>query len=601
MYSIEQTDSEARGLTPEFEYHLSFERASQHLVNVRFRFPTGGESVDLILPAWVPGSYKIRDFVANLTLESAINDNNEEVEFEWISTNRLRLSTHTGDLVSLSYVCYANERTVRHSHVDRWHAFINPGNICMYVDGKTWEPVRITIDHSWRSVTTALSLHSDGESLIALNFDVLVDSPIEIGDHEVQSFEVDSSLHEIVITGTGNFDVEWLTQSCRRIVEQGSEHWGGLPYDRYVFHLQFLPGVYGGLEHARAQVSAFDANVFNDAGRVRKFLALLTHEFYHTWNIKRIRPVELGPFDYEKECFTDMLWLAEGATSYYDDLLMYRNGFYSRKEYLKILSEAHIGALLKVPGRLSTSIKDSSYLAWVKLYNPTPDSHNRFPSYYLKGGVLFLLLDLTIVKESGGNSSLEQGMRALWEHYVAAPERGVTEEEFLSIVSDATGVDIREIFAAWLQSTDEISFEDLFLSVGLEWKPERDRDEIVGPATTLPSRPDIEIGMGVAEKNGVVTVARVSDDSPASRAGFAAGDEVVAINGERIVDGARFKALMEGVEPGESVQVLAASEGSVYTAELVPEVKTRMRLHPVSSPSSEQQRNLATWLGAVRS
>ncbi len=596
MYSIEQTAETAGNASPSIFYSLGFSRASQHVVDVEISFNSEGAETSLVMPAWVPGSYKIRDFVThqgNLTVE---RKEGGPLETTWATSNRLKVSAHEPGTLVVRYTCYAAERSVRHSHVDRWHAFLNPGNILMYVDGRKNESISLAIDHPWSRVTTSLHADESTGRYIALNYDILVDSPIEIGDHELLTFSVAGVPHEIAVTGVGNFDLQWLRSVCTQVIESGIKFWGTIPYDRYIFFLQFLPGVYGGLEHANSQVSAFDSTVFRDATKVRRFLSLLTHEFFHTWNVKRIRPVELGPFDYERENYTSMLWLAEGATSYYDDLISYRTGFYSEKEYLKTLSDNHIQALLDVPGRLATSIKESSYLAWVKLYNPDADSGNRFPSYYLKGGVLFLLLDLHIIGATRGERSLEDGMRALYARYMENPAEGIDQDEFMRIVSTATTVEISGIFSSWLEGVEDVDFVALFSYVGLLWKERPSKKDEIGPEVNLPVLRTTWNGIASREEKGRVYVARVLDDSPGADAGIGAGDELIAIDGVRVEGSATLKAALEVMQPGVAVEVLAASEGRIYSTRLIPMDRPRMLLQPDPEATEEQVHQRRVWL-----
>lgn len=595
-YSIEQRDEQLRDTEARVRYHLSFPQAGAHLINVEIAVATGGrDSLVFAMPNWLPGSYKVRDFVSNQGNVSAFDQDERPLRFEWIAKNRLRVSPGGASEVVLRYVYYAHERTVRHSHVNRFHAFINPGNCLMFVEGMTDEIHHVRIDHPWSLVSTALSPVTESVRG-ALNYDILVDSPIEIGNHYVAEYERHGAQHEVAITGTGDFDPDWITERTKTIVDNAVELWGSLPYDRYVFILHMLPDQYGGLEHARSQVSMFDSHLFGDRKRLGKFLALLTHEFFHTWNVKRLRPVELGPFDYHEENHTRMLWLAEGATSYYDDLICYRSGFYTRKDFLRILSDDHLTALLDVPGRLAMSIKDSSFLAWVKLYNPTPDSANRFPSYYLKGGVIFLLLDLAIVDGSNGEKSLDDGMRALYRRYEENPEVGVTEEEFISIVSEATGVDIADRFRHWLDSTDELPFEELFRSIGFEWKEKEQKEEKIGEGIAIPCQEKTWIGLGLTEEKGGLKVSRVWAGSPAERAGIGAEDEVIAVDGCRVRDVKGWKVASGSAPAGRELRVTASCEGRLYETSVVPELRKPHHLVEVPDPTPEQERKREKWM-----
>ena len=599
-YSIEQRDEQLHNTAAKIRYHLSFPLASQHLVHIQMAVETDAQSLECVMPSWLPGSYKVRDFVTfqgNLQVQTEAG---EDLPFEWIAKNRVRVQTEGNALVLLRYVYYGHERTVRHSHIDRFHAFVNPGNCLMFVEGRMEEIHHVELDldnhPSWSNVSTALSPVKAGV-WGALNYDILIDSPIEIGNHYVAHYDISGAKHEVAITGKGNFDPDWITDRTITVVEHAVKMWGELPYDRYVWILQMLPDQYGGLEHARSQVSMFDANLFADKKKLGKFLALLTHEFFHTWNIKRIRPRELGPFNYNKENYTRMLWLAEGVTSYYDDLLTCRSGFYTRQEYLRALSEDHLSALFSVPGRLAMSIKDSSFLAWVKLYNPSPDNANRFPSYYLKGGIIFLLLDMFIIDKSGGEHSLDDGMRALNQHYKAQPETGVTEEEFVQIVSNATGVDVSEILLSWLNSTEELPLQEILQPLGLAWEAKEAKDDKIGEDIPLPSPTRTWVGLLVSEEPGRLKVSKVRTGSPAEEAGIGAEDEVLAIDGMRVGSTKAWKSAISRLPIGSEVRFTGASEGRLYETVLRSEELPVFHLVEISNPDADQKKKLAKWLG----
>lgn len=596
-YSIEQRDAQLAGTHASIRYTLTFANAAQHIVDVSIEIDNDADQIILAMPNWIPGSYKVRDFIAyqgDLRAEGLATG--EPLAMEWIAKNRLRVDAG-GGAVRISYTYYGHERSVRQSHVNRSHAFINPANCMMYLEGGTNQIHHVRIEHPWSTVSTPLSPVSEGV-WGALNYDILADSPIEIGDHYVSSYERHGALHEVAITGIGDFDPDWLAEQTKRIIDHAVTMWGSLPYDRYLFIIQLLPGQYGGLEHARSSVNMFDAEIFADKGKVVKLLALLCHEYFHLWNVKRIRPRELGPFDYNTENYTRMLWLAEGVTSYYDDLSAYRCGFYSRAEFLKAVGEEHLARLLDVPGRAAMSIKDSSYLSWVKLYMPTADSSNRFPSYYLKGGVIFMLLDLHIIAATNGERSLDDGMRALMERYRSNPAEGLTEEEFITIVGDAVGVEIGGLLRGWLDSTDELPIETTMAAVGLEWRPKE------APAGStfgadLPYQtpgPERWSGLQVEDTRTGVKAARVWRDSPAAAAGIGPDDELIAINGTRVTSARQWEVLMRGASRNEFVRIIAVSEGKLYQARLEPSARAGFELAEKWLPSAEEKRRLEKWL-----
>lgn len=567
MYNIEQRDDQLTDTEAGIRYRFTFARAGSHLLEIHLEVDEPGDSVVLAIPNWIPGSYKIRDFISFHGNVVPYDDDGHPLPFEWIERNRVRIQTGGTLTLHVEYVYFGNERSVRTTHVNRAHAFVNPANVLMMVEGRTSELHHVHIVAPWKTVTTALSPVREGV-WGALNYDILVDSPIEIGDHVVVQYERHGSLHEIAITGSGDFEPEWIVERTKTIVDQGLAMWGALPYDRYVFIIQLLPNEYGGLEHARSSVNMFESDCFDDTDRVVGLLTLLCHEYFHLWNVKRIRPIELGPFDYQRENYTRMLWLAEGVTSYYDDVMAYRCGFLNRDAFFKTLAALHLQKLLDVPGRMEMSVKDSSYLSWVKLYVPTADSHNRFPSYYLKGGIIFLLLDLHIIAETNGERSLDDGMRALWRRYLDNPSTGVTQDEFIDIVSNATGVNIGSMLLPWISTTAELPVSDVASRLGLAWRSidSGDRQSTFGDGVERhPVGPsDRWIGMTIEENEKGLRVGRVWSDSPAEAAGVGAGDEIVAVDDMRVVASKEFNVALRAARHRESVELLCASERSIY-------------------------------------
>jgi len=304
MYSIEQRDDQLIGTSAKIRYHLRFGRAAQHLLEVEMEVDTTDNELILVMPSWTPGSYKIREFVAhqgNLVVNSI---NGDTLQYEWKSKNILSIHNPSKSTVTISYTYYANERTVRTMHINRWRAFIMPVNCLMYVQNRMNEIHHVYLHHNkeeWSTVSTALSpvVNDTNTSIVgALNYDVLADSPIEIGNHQVAMFEYCGAKHEVALIAPLPLDIEWLTEQCKIIVQTEASIFGGLPYDRYVFMVQVGMNVYGGLEHSRCSVNLVDIGQMTDRNKSGTLLALLCHEFFHTWNIKRIRPVEFGPFDY---------------------------------------------------------------------------------------------------------------------------------------------------------------------------------------------------------------------------------------------------------------------------------------------------------------
>ncbi len=603
-YSIEQRDAQLKGTHAAIRYHLSFSHAAQHLVDVAMEIDAALPSeteVTLVMPTWLPGSYKIRDFSSNVGSFRVEHRTGRPLAHEWVTKNTVRIRGVRGAL-RVSYTYFAHERTVQHSHVTRWHAFLNPGNLLFFVEGREQEVHHVTFHHGestdWKRVSTALSpVRPDGKTFGALNYDILVDSPIEIGNHFVSTFKRHGATHEVAIAGVGSFDAQWIADRIPAIVDHGRKMFRALPYDRYVFIIQLYPGVYGGLEHARSHVSLFDSEIVGDKAKVANFLSLLTHEYFHLWNVKRIRPPELGPFDYTTERYTRMLYLAEGATSYYDDLMSYRCGFLKEEEYLKVLGDQHLQALAEVPGRRRISIKESSFLTWVKLYLPSADLMNRYVSYYLKGGILWWLLDMEIIRRSNGKKRLDDGMRALFGRYRRNPAVGITEDEMIGIISAAVELDLRATMRAWLNTPAELPTEKILSAFGLKLVPKAPTDPNTFGEKIPYQRVPVEWFTGIVakEERGAVRVARVLADSPAERAGVGAEDEIIALDGTRIATLKQWER--ESTRPGiaRAVPIVLGSEGRVVTATLRPAPSIKKML--VKGRQTATQRRLyRRWL-----
>jgi predicted metalloprotease with PDZ domain len=598
MYSIEQRDEQLVGTRAAIRYHCYFDRAAEHLLRVRMEIDWMSEdALILVLPSWAPGSYKIRDFISHVGNLRAYDEHQQPLPIEWVAKNRIRIGASAATTVTVEYLFYANERTVRTMHITRWRAFLFPVNCLFYVEGRTNEihHVLLYYDRSqWQQLTTALSPVEPIDTgkmpvvLGALNYDILADSPTEIGNHQVRTFDAYGARHEVALIAPLQLNIDWLAEQCKTIVQTEAALFGGVPYDRYVFFVYAGANLTGGLEHARCSVNMCDVLALTDASRAKSLLALLCHEYFHVWNVKRIRPKQYGPFDYEREVYSPMLWLAEGFTSYYDDLMAYRAGFYSQEEYLDLLVRDHLGKLLQVPGRHAMNVRDSSYLAWVKLYAQSPDGHNRFPSYYLKGGVLAMLLDLAIIAETDGKRRLDDVLRVLWQHYCRQPEQGVSEDDVLDAIEHVSSAYLRTRFWEWLSSTDDPDFGAMFEPFGIEWvvRPALQQSELMPP----PRR----VGLQLKSEGGRLLVSSIEDGSVASRAGIAVDDEILAVGGIRVTTPEDFARALQ--LSGDRTTITASCDGKLYATELDLPYVHEYELRKIPAPTERQQRLFARWL-----
>lgn len=599
MYLIEQRDEQLLGTQAAIRYHCYFDLVAQHLLRVRMDIDLKGdeEELRLTLPAWAPGSYKIRDYITHVGNLTVCDESSRAIPFEWVAKNTIAIRPGRARSLAVEYVFYANERTVRTMHITRWRAFIFPVNCFFYVEGRTEEIHHVLLYYDravWRSLTTALSpvepldRQSTPVVLGALNYDILADSPTEIGNHQVRTFDAYGAHHEVALIAPLALNIDWLTERCKMIVMTEASLFGGVPYDRYVFFVYVGTKLSGGLEHARCSVNMCDIAALVEPQQAKSLLALLCHEYFHVWNIKRIRPREYGPFDYTREVHSPMLWLVEGFTSYYDDLFAYRAGFYSREEYLELLARDHLGKLLHVPGRRAMSVRDSSYLAWVKLYAQSPDGHNRFPSYYLKGGVLALLLDWAIIAETKGQRRLDDVMRLLWERYRQQPQLGLREEEVLDVIELVSSSLVRQQFWQWLNGTDDPDIATIIAPFGMEWVVRTDEQ-------ALPlQKPQRFLGLQLKAENGRLLVATVEEGFPAWHAGIAVDDEIVAVNNMRVNTPEEFEQHIR-YHAGVST-ITACCDGMLYSVTVEPPYAERHELCMRPSLSNEQAALLERWL-----
>jgi predicted metalloprotease with PDZ domain len=484
--------------------------------------------LDLFLPRWSPGSYLIREYSRHISRPSAITTNGEILFFEQIDTSVFRIDwskselKHDDDHFSFSYFVYAHELTVRTSHVDDSHAFLHLPSLLMGVVNQVMlDPtLEISFPACWSKISTGLKDISDKRDAFiytAANYDQLIDSPIEIGCHDTDGFKAFNTDHELAFYGKVLPHNENIKVDIKKIVEHIAGFFGGVPYDKYTFITHFSPGIYGGLEHHNSTALHYCPTQLTSRKGYITFLGLVSHEYFHTWNVKRIRPLEFGPFNYLKEATTKLLWLAEGLTSLMDELFLYRASLITIEEYLEMQRE-NINRYLNVPGRRLHTLDDSSYNAWIKLYRPDENMNNSSVSYYLKGGIAFFALNILFSEK---NKSINDLLKLLWNDYNQNPERGLIPDQVYDMVEEIGGKEIREKFIEMTSTTKEIDLEFLCNKAGLKFDWEK--------------TDTAWLGFDAEFHSDRVSIKSVITDGPAFKAGLNAGDEIIAINGMRIL------------------------------------------------------------------
>lgn len=603
------------------EYTVALPAPQTQMVEMSIVVPeVDGETVEFILPVWRPGRYTVLD-PASTVREVRASDaaTGEGLSVEKVRKNAWSVRTQGAKSVRLDYRVYANSLADRTRHVDDTHAFLSPSSVFVYVPQRRDDPlvVRVQAPEDWDIATGLESDPNDPRSLIAPDYDVLVDSPLEIGVHRRLTFDVDGVPHEIILWGDEDieYDEQKLTDDFAAIVRTQRDIFGAFPYERYVFITHVGMGGGGGTEHLNSTVMQTSRRSFEDNGAYDRFLGLVAHEFFHTWNVKQFRPAGINPYDYERENYTKLLWVAEGTTSYYDDLTLVRTGHTKPAKYLQSMGNA-IDALRRRPGRLVQSVEESSFDAWIKFSKSTPDDVNSTISFYTSGAMASLALDWSIRKRSGGAADLDDVMRTLYERFPLSGG-GYTPEDLLAVINEISGSDFTEFFARHVRGTEDFDFESIADACGLElvFEPAKreddgstsrarekagseDQDETAEEARTIPSG-EIPLKAYLGLNISGTRVSSLLADSPAYTSGLLVGDELVAVNGRRIGSQGDLDDQVNALDPGQSIHITFFRREHLREVDIalagVPDGSWILR--KVEEPTDEQKAQYADWLG----
>jgi predicted metalloprotease with PDZ domain len=576
---------------PEISYTIGMPRPFTNLldVEVRIRGERLADQTDLIMPVWTPGSYLVREFERNVQDFKASDLSGAALAWEKTNKNTWRIVTKGVRELTVFYRVYCKELSVRTSEVTDQHAFWNNATALMYPEGMLRSPstVRVVPYQDWQIYTGLPAVEGQANTYRAPNYDILYDSPFIVGKCTVVNFSVRGIPHRIVIDGAGNYDPEKLRAGVQKIVETAATMMGGLPYQDYTFFLIMRSTGGGGLEHLNSNVIISTRFRFNtDAGYTSLF-GTIAHEFFHAWNVKRIRPDALGPFDYTGENYTKLLWVAEGLTEYYADQLLLRAKFYSEGEYLGRLAGS-IRELQNVPGRFQTSLEETSLDAWIKYYRPDANSINRQVSYYDKGAIVGAMLDLEIRRASHGARSLDDVMRYLYTEF-ALKERNYTPADFQRAAELAAGTGLEQFFAHYVRGRDEIAYNAFFDAAGL-------RLETVDPKKA--AQPETYLGAEVGQEGDRLVIRQVLAGTPAFDQGLNTGDQVLAVDGVRVSQINFFGRLAEH-KPGDTVTLTIFRDDDLRTLQVVlgGRVPEAYRIVPLDQPSIEQKAIYRAWIG----
>lgn len=585
---------------PAVRYTLILDRPQTQTLRVVMEIDQApGPEVSVQLPAWRPGRYVILDPAGEVRWFVARTGDGRELpagkadKSTWVIQTGAPNGAATD--LRIEYEIYANELNLRTRHVDASHAFVNGATVFMlYAPGRE-EPVAVRVEapDGW-SVSCGLPMAGDG-SLLAPDYDMLVDCPLEIGTHRRVQFQVRGVPHEIAIWGEGDWDAERLRRDFADIVAEQSSIFGDLPYEKYVFLMHVQPGIGGGTEHYNSTILQTRPTSFDTPDAYRGFLGLVAHEFFHTWNVKRFRPAGIHRYDYSSENYTRSLWVAEGTTSYYDDLTLARVGLIDIKEYMKRLGSL-IEAVRSRPGERVQSLEDSSFDAWIKFNRPGPDRDNTTVSFYGKGALASLVLDMELRRRTGNARSLDDVMRALYRRFpLGGP--GYTPEDLVAIASQIAGTDMGPVFAAHIRGTEPLPLEASLATVGLELYQKAAKDSWDDQEGRRPRAQRGYLGLNVVAGPAGARVRSALEDGPAFEAGLIADDEIIAFNGRKI-DAGNFARREARLEPGEPVEVTFFRRERLMSVTLPAGARRNAAwsIRLVETPTPEQVAGFEKWM-----
>ena len=584
--AIKNSDNTDAGKT--IFYQVGMSQPTSHLFEVTLLLSDWQEDrLNLKMPVWTPGSYLVREYARHLQDFVAEDSSSQKtLVSRKVSKNHWQIITENTSQITVNYRVYANDLTVRTNHLDATHGYFNPAALFMFIPGLTQQAIAVKIvtpQEDWQVTTTLTSVKGETNTYIAQDFDTLVDTPFEIGKQQVNDFEVLGKPHQFAIWGQGNINQQQVIKDTKKIIETEAELFGGLPYDKYLFLLHLSGSGYGGLEHKNCCTLNYPRLGFRDREKYNRFLQLVAHEFFHLWNIKRIRPQALETFDYEQENYTSSLWFSEGTTSYYDILIPLRSGIYNRKKFLENLSK-DLTRYLTIPGRNVQPLGESSFDAWIKLYRRDGYSDNNQISYYLKGQFVSLLLDLLIREKYHNQRSLDDVMRLMWQRF-GTEEIGFTPQQLQQTIEEIAEQDLSDFFYHYLETTAELPFDDYLKPFGLRVKSIQDKEPVP------------YLGLKVSTENGREVIKFVETNSPAAIVGIDIGDELLAIEGIKVKSG-DLNERLKNYQSGDriSVTIFHQDELKTLSVTLTEPRPIRYEIVHCDNLSDLQQQNLSGWL-----
>lgn len=579
----------------EISYEVSFSEPQAHYIDVQMNISgVKTEYIDVKMPVWAPGSYLIREFAKNVEGFEVKNAARSRITSSKIDKNTWRISNAKNQNLTINYRVYAFEKSVRTSFVDASHAFLSTTGVFMFPDGflNSSSTVSIKLPVNWKKISTGLDpVKGKPNTFYAPDFDILYDSPIEVGNQDVFEFEAAGVKHEVAMYGGGNYNKTRLAADMKKIIEAQTAIFNENPNKRYVFIVHNSLAGGGGLEHLNSTVLGATRDGYAYENSYKSFLGLVAHEYFHIWNVKRLRPQALGPFDYSNENYTTSLWISEGFTAYYDNLTLRRTDIYSPDKYLDVL-RTDINTVENQAGNRIQPVSEASFDAWIKYYRPNENSRNSTISYYDKGALIGMILDLQILGSTKGAKRLDDVLKSMYDDFYKKQNRGFTDAEFKAAAEKVAGVSLDEIYNNYINGTKPILFDKYLGYAGLYLADENAGEEIP------------MLGTSTQVRDGKVIITYVARGSAAWIDGLNVNDELIAIDDTRITGAADANnvtdvlKIVSNRKVGDKIKVLLSRDGIVQQLEvrLTKNPGGRYRIEIDKNATREQLAIREKWL-----
>lgn len=572
----------------EIRYTLRMPQPNSHYFEVEIRIDKPGpKKTTLKMASWTPGSYLLREYAKNVESVVARDEKGILLPIRKSTKNSWDIPYGSIQTLVVTYKVYAFEMAVRNCYLDSDQGYLNPASVFLYVNGAENQKATLKVEppSDWKQVVTALNpIGNSGKEFEIQNLDELIDSPILCGNPLIIEFDAAGVKHRAAFQGKGNVNPDRIKADFIKIIETEKGIFNHHPCKNYTFIVHNLPSGGGGLEHMNSTSLIAAQNTYDNENVYTNFLSLVAHEYFHLWNVKRLRPFPLGPFDYDTENYTSLLWIAEGFTSYYDDFVLFRAGITKRDKFLDVVA-SNLSRVESVPGMYVQTVAEASTDAWIKYYRPNENSNNATSDYYTKGAALATILDLMLIKESNGTQNLDLLMKDLYTEFYLKLNKGYTEKDIENAFVKRLGSKGKEFLDKYVYGLERPDWAGILESFGIRLL---DRNHSTKPLT---------LGLRLAGSNGRFTVQNIPKNGPAFLSGIQVGDEIISI-GTQKVESSDLNSLLQGMKVGEKVELLYNRFGELRSAEIVvaQDPGKSFRLDWMENATPEQDKLRKKWL-----